>query len=231
MTDRRVDINGHPTWVEDRDPGREGPTVLLLHGGLSSSETLLDSIGPALETDYRVVAFDRRGHGYTADTAEPFHYEDMATEAIGVIETVIGHPAHLVGYSDGAIVSLTVALRRPDLVERLVLIGANFHHDGIYPIELDPDSGFLASLVEAYAARSPDGVEHFGEMAGKFMAMISTEPTLTIDDLAQISAPALVISGDDDLVKLSHTVALYEALPVGQPTTPETLIPVRRKES
>lgn len=67
MTDRLVDINGHPTWVEDRDPGRGGPTVLLLHGGLSSSETLLDSIGPALETDYRVVAFDRRGHGYTAD--------------------------------------------------------------------------------------------------------------------------------------------------------------------
>lgn len=260
MTDRLVDINGHPTWVEDRDPGREGPTVLLLHGGLSSSETLLDSIGPALETDYRVVAFDRRGHGYTADTAEPFHYQDMATEAIGVIETVIGHPAHLVGYSDGGIVSLTVALRRPDLVERLVLIGTNFHHDGIYPLEIDPDSAFLASLVEAYAARSPDGVEHFGEMAGKFMAMISTEPTMTIDDLAQISAPALVISGDDDLVKLSHTVALYEALPVGRlavvpgtshglplekpaavgamvntflsgPTTPETLIPVRRSES
>jgi pimeloyl-ACP methyl ester carboxylesterase len=92
------------------------------------------------------------------------------------------------------------------------------------------------------------------------MAMISTEPTLTIDDLAQLSAPALVISGDDDLVKLSHTIALYEALPVGQlavvpgtshglplekpaavgamvntflsgPTKPETLIPVRRSES
>ena len=260
MTDRFVEINGHPTWVDDRAPDQQGSTVLLLHGGLSSSESLLDTIGPTLEANHRVVAFDRRGHGYTADTPEPFHYHSMATETIGVIETVIGRPAHLVGYSDGGIVSLFVALQRPDLVERLIVIGTNFHHDGIYPLEIDPDSDVLASLVEAYAARTPDGAEHFGEMAAKFMTMAATEPTLTTDDLARISAPTLVMSGDDDLVKLGHTVELFEALPVAQlavvpgashalpleqpaavgaiastflsgPPAPETLMPVRRSES
>jgi pimeloyl-ACP methyl ester carboxylesterase len=260
VTDHFAEISGHPTWIEDRAPDREGSTVLLLHGGLSSSESLLDSIGPALEANHRVVAFDRRGHGYTSDTPEPFHYQDMATETIGVIETVIGRPTHLVGYSDGGIVSLIVASERPDLVECLVLISTNFHHDGIYPLEIDPDSDVLAGLVEAYAARTPDGAEHFGEMAGKFMAMAATEPALTIDDLARISAPTLVMSGDDDLVKLSHTVELYEALPVARlavvpgtshglpleqpaavgtmastflssPAAPDTLMPVRRRES
>jgi pimeloyl-ACP methyl ester carboxylesterase len=260
VTDQFVEIDGHPTWVEDRAPRQEGSTVLLLHGGLSSSESLLDTIGPTLEANHRVVAFDRRGHGYTADTLAPFHYQDMAAETIGVIETVIGRPTHLVGYSDGGIVSLVVALERPDLVEQLILIGTNFHHEGNYPLEIDPDSDVLASLVEAYAARTPDGAEHFGEMAGKFMAMAATEPTLTIDDLARISAPTLVMSGDDDPVKLSHTVELYEALPdarlavvpgtshmlpleqpaavgamvstfLSDPAEPETLMPVRRRES
>lgn len=260
MPSQLVEINGHPTWVEDRAPEGQGSTVLLLHGGLSSSESLLEGIGPALDADHRVVAFDRRGHGYTADTADPFHYQDMATETVGVIETVIGRATHLLGYSDGGIVSLIVALQRPDLVERLVLIGTNFHHDGLHPLEIDPDSDVLAAMVEAYAARSPDGAEHFAEVAGKFMAMASTEPKQTTDEVGRVSAPTLVISGDDDLVKLSHTIELYEALPVAQlavvpgtshalpleqpatvgaivqtflsgPAVPETLMPVRRSVS
>ena len=59
----------------------------------------------------------------------------MATETIGVLEQVVGGPAHLVGWSDGGIVGLLVALRRPDLVDRLVLIGANFHFDGVVPLD------------------------------------------------------------------------------------------------
>jgi pimeloyl-ACP methyl ester carboxylesterase len=72
-----TDINGHPTWVEQRGSGTE--TVLLLHGGVSNSDDLLGSIGDVLSERYRVVAFDRRGHGRTADTEVPFHYESMTT--------------------------------------------------------------------------------------------------------------------------------------------------------
>src|SRR4051794_11635326 len=210
----RVEINGHPTWVEERGNGDE--TVLLLHGGLSNSDAMLGSIGPPLEQSYRVVAFDRRGHGYTADTGAPFHYDDMASETISVLETVVGGKAHLVGWSDGGIVSLYVALRRPDLVDRMVVIGANFRFDGIHPIEFDPGSPVAAMMMEAYAERSPDGIEHFGDMATRFMEMATTEPALTNDDLARIEAPTLVMAGDDDLVRLDHTCALYEALPAGQ---------------
>ena len=210
----RVDIGGHPTWIEKRGDGRE--TVLLLHGGLSNSDMLLDAVSAPLEQSYGVVAFDRRGHGFTADSDAPFHYDDMATETIGVLERVVGGSAHLVGWSDGGIVALCVALRRPDLVERLVVIGANFHHDGLLPLELDPTSPIVDMMTQAYAARSPDGVEHFGEVVGKFMVMATTEPTFTVDDMAKIPAPTLVLVGDDDLIQLSHTCALYEALPAGQ---------------
>ncbi len=209
----RVEINGHPTWVEQRGEG--GETILLLHGGMSNSDVLLDALSAPLVERHRLVAFDRRGHGFTADTDAPFHYDDMAAETIGVLETV-GGPAHIVGWSDGGIVGLLVALKRPDLVNRLVLIGVNFHHEGFLPLDLDPNSPVAAMMMQSYAERSPDGEAHFGDVFEKFMTMITTEPTLTVDDLATVTTPTLVMVGDDDLIALSHTCALYESLPAGQ---------------
>jgi pimeloyl-ACP methyl ester carboxylesterase len=211
------DINGHRTWVETKPgPSDAAETVVALHGGLSSSDDLLNPLGGAIGERYRVVAFDRRGHGRTGDTDAPFHYDDMATETIGVLETVVGGPAHLVGWSDGGNVGLLVALRRPDLVRRLVVIGANFHFDGLRPLDVGPDSPVLAMVQAGYAERSPDGADHFGVVVAKALTMIATEPTLTIEDLRRITAPTLVLVGDDDMIELGHTCAMYEALPAGQ---------------
>ena len=251
-----IDIDGVSTWTETRGSGER--TLVLLHGGLGNSDDLLDSIGAAdLVGSFRVVAFDRRGHGYTADTDEPFHYDDMATHAIKVLEHLdTSSKVHLVGWSDGGIVAMLVALRRPDLVDRLVLIGANFHVDGAHELDMGDDAPPTV-MLEAYAKRSPDGADHYPVVAEKFMAMVTTEPTLTTDDLARLAHPTLVLVGDDDLVRLDHTVALYEALPAGRlcvvpgashavlierpqlvaalitdflqgPEPPETLIPIRR---
>jgi pimeloyl-ACP methyl ester carboxylesterase len=209
-----VDINGHATWVEDRGSGAE--TVVLLHGGLSDSSLLLDTMGDTLAASRRLVAFDRRGHGRTADTPDPFHYDDMATEAIAVLETVVGGPAHLVGWSDGGIVALLVALRRPDLIGKLVPIGANYHYDGLAPLPLEADSPVVAMIAQAYGELSPDGPDHFPVVLGKAMTMFASEPTLTTDDLQRITAPTLVLSGDDDGVRLDHTCSMFLALPAGQ---------------
>jgi len=251
----RIDINGHPTWVEQFDG--DGDTVLLLHGGLSNGDTLLDSIGGAIRERHRVVAFDRRGHGRTADTPAPFSYDEMAGETIAVLERVVDGPAHLVGWSDGGIISLLVALRRPELVRRMVVIGTNFHHEGNMPLDFGPSEDGFAMIRHSYDERSPDGPEHFEEVAGKTFQMFASEPTMTVDDLRRIEAPTLVMVGDDDLIKLSHTVELYESLPNGQlsvvpatshvlpleqpdvvanivlrflaaPVPPQTMMPVRR---
>ena len=207
-----TDIGGHPTWFADSH--RAGESVLLLHGGLSDSEMMLDSLEPALGDRFRVVAFDRRGHGRTGDIDAAFHYEDMATQSIAVIEKLIGGPTHLVGWSDGAILALLITLRRPDLTRSLVLIGANYHFDGNIPIT--PGGSGFTILKQRYAERSPDGADHFPAVLKKSLAMFATEPTLTTDDLRTISAPAFVMVGDDDLMTLAHTASLYESLPHGQ---------------
>ena len=147
-----VDLLGHPTWVHV--DGDQGETVLLLHGGLSNSDAMLETIGRPLGRTYRLAAFDRRGHGRTADTGEPFHYSAMADETIAFLEH-LGGPAHLVGWSDGGIVALLVALRRPDLVGRIVAIGANYHFDGVRHTELPDDGPMVAMISTSYAERSP----------------------------------------------------------------------------
>jgi pimeloyl-ACP methyl ester carboxylesterase len=95
VTTGYADVRGHPTWYSDSGPG-PGSTVALLHGGLSNSDALLDTIGGTIGEHHRVVAFDRRGHGRTADTEGPFHDDEMATETIAALETAFGDPAVLV---------------------------------------------------------------------------------------------------------------------------------------
>src|ERR1700722_11642517 len=126
-----IALNGHPTWA--LVPKRKGETIVLLHGGMSSSASLLKSIGPRLLWRYRLAAFDRRGHGRTGDTEEPFSYDAMADETIAFIE-YLHRTVHLVGHSDGGNVALIVAMRRPDLVRRVVAIGANYHFEGLMPV-------------------------------------------------------------------------------------------------
>src|ERR1700731_137397 len=102
-----MQILGHPTWV--KVPARQRPAVILLHGGMSSSASLLPTIGPGLARHYSIGAFDRRGHGRTADTDQPFTYESMAEETIAFIES-LDRRVHLVGHSDGGNVALLVGL-------------------------------------------------------------------------------------------------------------------------
>jgi pimeloyl-ACP methyl ester carboxylesterase len=73
----------------------------------------------------RVFLPERRAHGRTLDVDGPLSYADMARDTVDFLTTVVREPAHLVGWSDGGIVGLLVAVARPDLVRKLVLIGAH----------------------------------------------------------------------------------------------------------
>src|SRR5947207_6263622 len=86
-TDGYTDIGGHQTWFSDS--GGSGEPILILHGGISDSDMILGPLEPALGARYRILAFDRRGHGRTADTDAAFHYDDMATQTIAAIEKLI----------------------------------------------------------------------------------------------------------------------------------------------
>lgn len=194
-----------------------GDPVVLLHGGLSDSTTWSAQV-PAFSEKYRTFAFDRRGHGRTADTDAPFDYDEMADETVTFLEEVVGGPAHLVGWSDGGIVSLLTSIARPDLVRRQALIGANFHYQGMHPnfdIGDDPEAEGVATLRSIYESVAVDPT-HWPVFYGKGVHLFRVAPELTIDDLKRVAVPTLVLAGDDDCILHTHTVELFESIPDAQ---------------
>jgi pimeloyl-ACP methyl ester carboxylesterase len=139
----------------------------------------------------------------------------MAQDTIAFLEKTVSGPARLVGYSAGGTVALWVAMHRPDLVERLVLISAVYDVDGLI---FKPQTGgeMPAAIVDDYAEVSPDGRDHLPVVIGKIVHAAATQPGLSPDDLCAVTARTLVLTGDDDLVTLDHTLALYRALPTAE---------------
>ncbi len=195
----------------------DGPPLMLLHGGMSDGT----SWGPhpqLLAEHFRVFVPDRRGHGRTPDTEDPFSYDAMARETLAFCAAVIGEPAHLAGWSDGGIAALLAGLAAPEAVNRQVLMGTNFHHDGLLETGLGagPDAAEVEFMRELYEANAVEGPGHWPTFWAKTESLWRNEPTLTVDDLAQVSVPTLVLVGDDEPIPLAHTVAMYEAIPDAQ---------------
>jgi pimeloyl-ACP methyl ester carboxylesterase len=120
-----VELPGVRTWYETDGPDDAAETLVLLHGGFCSNETW-GGQRPAFASTYRLFLPERRAHGRTPDVEGPLFYEDMAKDTIDFLDTVVRGPAHLVGWSDGGIVALLVAMARPDLVRKAAVIGVNF---------------------------------------------------------------------------------------------------------
>jgi pimeloyl-ACP methyl ester carboxylesterase len=204
-----VTAGGVHTWYAEHGTGAP---LLLLHGGFSDASEF-GANTRALAERFHVFTPERRGHGHTADVPGPIGYELMAADTVAFLDELKIGRAHLVGHSDGANVALLVALARPDLVDRLVLISGNFHHDGLVA-DLDlSDLGVNEYLADAYGQVSPDGKEHFPVIAAKIAHMAATEPTLTAADLGRVAARTLVMAGDDDMVTAEHTLQLYRGIP------------------
>jgi len=210
-----IDVGDVSVWYTDEG---NGEPLLLLHGGLCTNETWAAQM-PALARHFHVIAAERRGHGHTADVAGPLTYTAMAADMIRLLDRVVDTPAHLVGHSDGGIVALIIAITRPDLVAKLVAISANTDPSGVLP-ELhgmfegaSPASAEMATLRDPYERYSPDGPEHWPIVYRKFAEMISREPNISLEELTRISAPTLVLVGDDDMISLEHTIQMFRAIP------------------
>ncbi|MFI6870926.1 alpha/beta fold hydrolase [Nocardia sp. NPDC050406] len=206
-----VQLGDVATWY---DVHGDGEPVVLLHGGFVDSRMFKPAL-PLLVDRFQVFTVDRRGQGHTPDVEGPLSYDVMAEDMIAFLEKVVPGPAHLVGHSDGANVALLVALRRPDLVRKLVLISGNYHHDGVLPGVLDgfDDEETVQFLGARYGEVSPHGEDHYPVLVAKLLDMGRTQPTLNPDDLRALTPRTLVVAGDDDAVALEHTIELYRAVP------------------
>lgn len=211
-----IELGPVRTWYETA--GDDGPPLVLLHPGLFGAESWFAQRDPLAAAGFRVWLPERRGHSHTPDVPGPLSYQAMADDTVAFLEAVVPGPAHLVGWSDGAVVGALVAMQRPDLVNRLVLIGQYFDHSGQAPDDVvdqlrqwrDDPPPFLH---EYYDQVSPDGPGHYAEFLGKTLDMFDREPNIAPSQLATIAADTLVLQGDQDAVTLTHSAAVAAAIP------------------
>ncbi|HLU44628.1 MAG TPA: alpha/beta fold hydrolase [Natronosporangium sp.] len=202
-----LDLSSARIWYEDRG---SGAPVVLLHGGLSDGRMFHDNLA-TLADRFRLLQPDLRGHGRSPDVPGPWGPPELAADLVELMEKTSG-PAKLVGYSLGATVALLVAIHRPDLVERLVLISGVFHHRG-WLMPPSADRGVPPVLAQLYAQVSPHEPEHIQVILGKLADSAGTQPALTNADLRRVRCRALVLVSDDDLVDHAHSYTLYQQLP------------------
>ena len=207
-----INLRNHQIYNYEWD--HEGEAVVLLHGGLSKTSSWDYLMVPPLEDEFHVFAYDRTGHGFTGDQPGSLHFEFQCQEAIAYLEDVVKEPAHLIGYSDGGIIALMVAIKRPELVKSIVAIGANYHYSA-------PLKDFLEARVSEedqaeYNLISPDAPHTLLEKTIRMNEIWKTEPDISLSEIASIQCPVLVMAGDDDVIAHDHTISLYEALPLGQ---------------
>jgi pimeloyl-ACP methyl ester carboxylesterase len=209
-----IDVDGARTYYEVTGTG---DALILLHGGLCPAETW-DAQTATLSEQYRVYVPERYGHGRTPDIDGPITYENMAQHTIAFMEALGIESAHLVGWSDGALVGLLVALRRPKLVRKLVWIDQYVTLDGA-PEGILP---FLAGMsvdtvppfaAEMYRALSPDGPDHFAVVIDKLRTLWVSETGVDLADVERVTAPTLILAADAGGMTLEHIAAVRGALP------------------
>lgn len=210
-----IEAGGVRTHYDDEGTGAP---LVLLHGGLGGNEAWAAHWDALVAAGSRVIGPERRGHGRTADVEGPLTFQLMADDTVAFLDALGAGPAHLVGWSDGAVVGALVAQQRPDLVERLVVIGQYYNSSGkasatflddMEQYREDPPD-FLHSH---YDQVSPDGPGHFRVFLNKSLDMWGTEPELDLAAFAAITAPTLVLQGDDDLVTVEHSAAVAGVIP------------------
>ena len=207
-----INLRDHQVYNYEWD--NDGEAVVLLHGGLSKTSSWDYLMVPPLEDEFHVFAYDRTGHGFTGDQPGSLHFEFQCQEAIAYLEDIVKEPAHLIGYSDGGIIALMVAIKRPELVKSIVAIGANYHYSA-------PLKDFLEARVSEedqaeYNLISPDAPHTLLEKTIRMNEIWKTEPDISLSEIVSIQCPVLVMAGDDDVIAHDHTISLYEALPLGQ---------------
>jgi pimeloyl-ACP methyl ester carboxylesterase len=207
-------VNGLNMYYEAHG---DGSPLLLLHGGSSS---IPEKWIPLFTPRFRVIAPEQMGHGRTADLVDrPFHYHDMAEDTVELMRQLGTESAVVVGYSDGGIIGLDMAIHHPERVSKLAVTGANARFGG-YTAEnqewarsFDPGS---QPVSDDYARLSPDGPEHWPVVLGRLKPMWAAEPSFTNEELESIEVPTLLIIGDRDIVTPEHAVAMFRTIPGAQ---------------
>lgn len=186
----------------------EGQPLLIIHGNGGSINNFTYQI-PYFSKNYKVIVADSRAQGRSADLRDSLTYEMMADDYAALLDSMKIDSACVIGWSDGGINGLLLAIRHPEKVKKLAVTGANLVPDTTAVPQQIWDM-VIPSLNEL---KSKPKLNLQEKSSLKLLRLLAEQPHIPLSDLHKISCPALVIGGDHDVIKEEHTMLIYKNIP------------------
>lgn len=206
-----VELNGIQLYYEVHG---EGFPLILVHGGLGNVDYWSNQI-PVFAETYQVIALDSRGHGRSTFNETPISYEVMGNDILALMDHLEIDKADLVGWSDGGILGLELAIKHPERMNRIVAYAANYTPAGV---RLDIGTSVKFNEYIAIAAADYQKLSPAPEKWNAFLANIgnmwATEPNYSKAQLEGITTPILILDGgQEEAIDLAQTLEMAELIP------------------
>lgn len=207
----RANINGISLYYATIG---HGSPVVLLHGGLSNSDYWGNQIR-VLARRHTVIILDSRGHGRSTRDVRPYGYDLMADDVVALLDRLHIKKVDVVGWSDGAILGLDLAIRHPDRIGRVFAFAANTVTSGVQEgVEKAPVFARFIERARGEYAKLSATPKDYDAFVAQITKMWETEPNWTDAQLQSIRAPVLVVDGDhDEAIKRAHTEYIAATIP------------------
>lgn len=191
-----------------------GDPVLLIHGGLGHADIWASQVAELSKT-HKVIIADSRGHGRSTRDAQPYGYDLMASDYLALLDFLKVDKTALVGWSDGGIIGIDIALHHPERLTRLYAHAANVTTDGVDPgVETDKTFGrYIERMGEDYKklSKTPDEYDAFVEQISHMWA---SQPSWSKEELGKITTPTAIVLGDhDEAITRAHTDYMASVIP------------------
>ncbi len=199
------DIRGFKMYAEVYGTGKP---LLIIHGNGGSINNFIYQI-PYFAKSYKVIVADSRAQGRSTDKSDSLSYEMLADDYAALLDFMKIDSAYVIGWSDGGIEGLLLAIRHPGKVKKLAVTGAN-----LVPDSTAVSQQVLNMVMPFYTSLSSKTNKTEQEKNSfKLMRLLVEEPHISLADLHTIKCPALVIGGDHDVIKEEHTLLIYKNIP------------------
>lgn len=179
-----------------------GEPLLLIHGNGGSTRDLAAQIAH-FRKSYQVIAMDSRDQGRSSDSAGKINYEKMAEDQAALLDHLKVGAANVVGWSDGGIEALLLAMHHPGKVKKVVSMAANLTPKGLHPDAM----GFIREMLKDPKIPARDR---------KVTEMMLSEPQIALSALEKITVPVLVLASDHDMIADEHTLEIFHHIPNAQ---------------